>query len=54
MRAGAGTDKAIITTLKNGTTFRCYGYYTQQGDGTIWLYGVADGKTGFCSKAYLK
>lgn len=54
MRAGAGTDKAIITTLKNGTTFRCYGYYTQQGDGTIWLYGVADGKTGFCSKSYLK
>ena len=54
MRAGAGTDKAIITTLKNGTTFRCYGYYTQNGDETIWLYGVADGKTGFCSKAYLK
>ena len=54
MRAGAGTDKAIITTLKKGTSFRCYGYYTQQNDGTIWLYGVADGKTGFCSKSYLK
>lgn len=54
MRAGAGTNKAILTTLKKGTTFRCYGYYTIQTDGTVWLYGVADGKTGFCSKAYLK
>lgn len=54
MRSGAGTNKAIITTLKNGTKFMCYGYYTKQADGTVWLYGVADGKTGFCSKAYLK
>lgn len=54
MRAGAGTDKAILATLKKGASFRCYGYYTEQKDGTVWLYGVADGKTGFCSKAYLK
>lgn len=54
MRCGAGTNKAVITTLKYGTTFRCYGYYTKQTDGTIWLYGVANGKTGYCSKAYLK
>ena len=54
MRAGAGTNKAILATLKKGTTFRCYGYYNIQTDGTVWLYGVADGKTGFCSKAYLR
>ena len=54
MRAGAGTNKAILATLKKGTTFRCYGYYNIQTDGTVWLYGVADGKTGYCSKAYLR
>lgn len=54
MRAGAGTDKAILATLKKGTTFRCYGYYNIQTDGTVWLYGVANGKTGYCSKAYLR
>ena len=53
MRAGAGTDKPIITTLKKGASFSCYGYYTAV-NGTVWLYGVADGKTGFCSKTYLK
>lgn len=59
MRAGAGTkrkdgtDMPILTTLKKGAKFRCYGYYTEN-NGTVWLLGVADGKTGFCSKAYLK
>ncbi len=53
MRAGAGTNKPIITTLKKGTKFRCYGYYTKMSDGSIWLYGIADGKTGFCTKKYL-
>lgn len=54
MRTGASTKKPIITALKKGTKFRCYGYYTEQADGTIWLYGIANGKTGFCSMAYLK
>lgn len=53
MRCGAGTDKDVLTALKNGATFRCYGYYTAV-NGTVWLYGVANGKTGYCSKAYLK
>ena len=52
MRAGAGTSKAIIAQLKKGATFTCYGYYTAA-NGTVWLYGVADGKTGYCSKTYL-
>lgn len=53
MRAGAGTEFDIITTLKQGATFRCYGLYNVVGS-SVWLYGVADGKKGYCSKAYLK
>lgn len=53
MRSGAGTNKTLIATLPKGATFRCYGYYTKQADGTVWLYGVCEGKTGYCSKAYL-
>ena len=53
MRIGAGTEHTLITTLKKGAKFTCYGYYNLNGS-TVWLYGVADGKTGYCSKAYLK
>lgn len=54
MRTGAGTSNEIIKTLKNGAKFTCYGYYTKQADGTIWLLGVdKNGVKGFCSKAYL-
>lgn len=54
MRAGAGKDKTVLTTLKKGAAFRCYGYYTQQPDGTVWLYGVSGENTGYCSLRYLK
>lgn len=58
LRAGAGTSKRSITVLPEGTAVRCYGYYTKQADGTVWLYVVATvGKTkytGFASKRYLK
>lgn len=53
MRAGAGTDFPVLTTLPQGATFRCYGFYNVVGS-TVWLYGEADGKKGYCSKAYLK
>jgi len=53
MRTGAGTEHTKITTLKKGAKFTCYGYYNLNGS-SVWLYGVADGKTGYCSKAYLK
>lgn len=53
VRAGAGTSKAKLGTLKHGAKVRCYGYYTKVGD-TAWLY-VTDGKLiGFCSGKYLK
>lgn len=53
IRAGAGSDKASLGTLKNGTTVRCYGYYTEV-SGTKWLYVVYNGQTGYCSSKYLK
>lgn len=54
MRAGAGTDKAIIKALPKGSKVTCYGYYTMNGS-TTWLY-IKDsaGSVGFCSKTYLK
>lgn len=53
MRAGADTSFPILTTLKKGTAFHCEGEYMMTGS-TVWLYGEADGKKGYCSKAYLK
>lgn len=52
MRSGAGTDFPVLTTLPQGTTFRCYGFYNVVGS-TVWLFGESAGKKGYCSKAYL-
>ena len=50
LRAGAGKDKALIETMKNGTKVKCYGYYTDN-----WLYVVsAAGNTGYCHAGYLE
>ena len=54
MRTGASTSKQIIKTFAKGKQVRCYGYYTQDSDGTVWLLCTCDGYTGFMSKAYLK
>lgn len=54
MRAGANTSKALITTVKKGTKVQCYGYYTKESDGTVWLLCKHGNKTGFMSKGYLK
>lgn len=53
MRAGAGTEFPVLTTLPQGATFRCYGFYNVVGS-AVWLFGEAAGKKGYCSKAYLK
>ena len=53
LRVGAGASKELITVMGNGTKFRCYGYYNKAADGSIWLYGVANGKTGYCHRSYL-
>ena len=57
IRSGAGTGKASLAVLPNGTKVRNYGYYTLSG-GTKWLYvqvthnGVT--YTGFMSGQYLR
>lgn len=57
IRSGAGTGKASMAVLPNGTKVRNYGYYTLTG-GVKWLYiqvtynGVT--YTGFSSAQYLK
>lgn len=53
MRSGAGTDFPVLTTLPHGAAFRCYGFYNVVGS-TVWLFGEAAGKKGYCSKVYLK
>lgn len=50
LRTGASTSKGIIELMPYGSKVRCYGFYTGS-----WYYVVsASGKTGFCSKTYLK
>lgn len=50
LRAGAATNKTVLTTLKKGTVVQCYGYHTAS-----WLYVEAPGgKVGFCHSSYLK
>lgn len=49
-----GSLVPIVAKMKNGEKFRCYGYYTKGADGTVWLYGVYNGKTGYCDKGYLR
>lgn len=55
VRSGAGTDKAILTVLPNGTTVRNYGYYTEK-NGT-WLYVAftqnGTPMEGYCFAQYL-
>ena len=54
LRAGANTRFEVLASIPKGGKVQCYGYYTRESDGTIWLYVVYDGKTGFVSKAYLE
>lgn len=59
LRAGAGTDKAILVTMNAGDKVTCYGYYNKVADGTKWLYVVYKDKngksyTGYASSKFLK
>ena len=48
------TKSAVLAQLKKGTPVRCYGYYTPDGRYSwVWLYVVADGKTGFVWSKYI-
>jgi len=54
LRAGANTRKALIATAETDEKVRCYGYYTKEPDGTIWLLVQYKEYTGFMSLGYLK
>ena len=54
MRAGANTSKTLIKNVANGEKVQCYGYFTKEVDGTIWLLVSYKGYTGFMSMGYLK
>lgn len=53
LRAGAGTDKAILATLTTGATVVWYGYFTAV-KGTRWLLVETSAGTGFVSSKYLR
>ena len=53
LRAGANTKYSVIDSVPQNQSVRCYGYYTKEPDGTIWLYVVYNGQEGFISKKYL-
>ena len=53
VRKSAGTDAAILTTVRAGEKVRCYGYSRTAG-GQKWLCVVTiGGVTGYCCSAYL-
>jgi hypothetical protein len=57
VRTGAGTDKAIITSIPKDMRVMNYGFFSFAPNGKKWLYvtGIIDGKAfeGFCSETYL-
>lgn len=54
LRAGANTSKALITKMPKGAEVQCYGYYTKESDGTVWLYVKYGNYVGFAGSGYLK
>lgn len=54
LRAGAGTDSAIIGVLPKGTKVTWYGFYTGSWKLVKVMSGNLKGKTGYCSQNYLK
>ena len=55
IRAGAGTNKTSLGTLKGGTIVKNYGFYSLAENGAKWLYVKTNtGVIGFCSARYLK
>ncbi len=51
--AGANMKYAELDRIPKDGSVRCYGYYTKEPDGTVWLYVVYHGRVGFVSKSYL-
>ena len=53
LRVGANDKYDVIDSIPKNRKVQCYGYYTKESNGTIWLYVVYDGQVGFISKRYL-
>lgn len=53
LRAGANTKYDVIDSVPKDGKVQCYGYYTKESDGTVWLYVVYNKQVGFISKRYL-
>ena len=53
LRAGANTKYDVLASVPKGGKVQCYGYYTKESGGTVWLYVVYNEKVGFISKRYL-
>ena len=58
LRTGAKMDKTVLLVMPKGAKVDCYGYYTKNSDGSVWmLVNYKSGSktyTGFCSMNYLK
>lgn len=56
LRDGAGTNKKILVTLREGTEVTCYGYYTMNSYNWLYVVAIQDGVkyTGFTAGEYLK
>lgn len=54
LRYGAGTNKAKVGLMANGDKVKWYGYYTDKWYLVKVTSGKLKGKTGYCSKNYLK
>jgi len=53
MRTDAGMNNSIITVLDEGNQVSNYGYYSNDADGTPWLYVSVGKYIGFVSSLYL-
>uniref|UniRef100_UPI00405742BD N-acetylmuramoyl-L-alanine amidase n=1 Tax=Agathobacter sp. TaxID=2021311 RepID=UPI00405742BD len=53
LRAGANSKYDVLDSIPKDGKVQCYGYYTKESDGTVWLYVVYNGQVGFVSKSYL-
>lgn len=53
LRAGANDKYDVLDSVPKDGKVQCYGYYTKEADGTVWLYVVYNGRVGFISKRYL-
>ncbi|MBQ8598421.1 MAG: N-acetylmuramoyl-L-alanine amidase [Lachnospiraceae bacterium] len=50
---GANDKYDVLDSIPKDGKVRCYGYYTKESNGSVWLYVVYNGQIGFVSKRYL-